>query len=357
MARRHHGTIASSLLPDPYKKGEEGSIYVRIKGESSGGYCVLRFDWDSETVIDHTGPNDGARVGDSTGTYKTIEIDEYVWMSENLRIAYRDRWSTWHEFVNNNQSQVDAVLGVNVATREEFVNHFGAWTSQLVETTSYFNKTMLGNVMGYKVTDAYDLSNTLPDIPSWKLPSSDDILQLVGQAPRETGDVFEDAKNFLCCSPKENYYNLASELMNKKNVSGLTLVASGSRQNVSGSPINGFGLMSAIKTDSPLRMFALSNYGNIGLGALFGDTYHMHPARYCRRKTDEELGYKLYIDEVNDTVLMLPHTAVSTLPELERGLPRGVALRYANRKHMKILKSWTEIQSEAAEITSHITYK
>jgi len=48
--------------------------------------------------------------------------------------------------------------------------------------------------------------------------------------------------------------------------------------------------------------------------------------------TDQELGYKLYIDEYNDKAVVSRDlgSTPSNLQPLEKGLERGIILRYIN---------------------------
>ncbi len=113
----------------------------------------------------------------------------------------------------------------------------------------------------------------------------------------------------------------------------------------------------AFKTLSKLRLKDSQNESSFSFyvsGSYFSSKdYHFGQVRYTRAKTDEELGYKLYIDNCNDQVVMLPNTQQSNLVELPKGLERGIALRYANRSQMKIYKKWSEICDEADQIRDY----
>ena len=83
--------------------------------------------------------------------------------------------------------------------------------------------------------------------------------------------------------------------------------------------------------------------------------------RYCAQKSDLELGYKFYLDEENDQVLMAnfplsseDEDLTAALPELPKGLLRGIVLRYTNRLHLKVCKPLSEMRLEEQEILSHI---
>ncbi|WP_163263882.1 hypothetical protein [Dysgonomonas sp. 216] len=77
----------SELCPDPFTKGEEGTIHIHIS-EYGGSDGPLFQAWDFDTNTERS-INTGFQ-----GTYKTIGIGEYEWTSENLQAIYRERWGT-----------------------------------------------------------------------------------------------------------------------------------------------------------------------------------------------------------------------------------------------------------------------
>jgi hypothetical protein len=102
------------------------------------------------------------------------------------------------------------------------------------------------------------------------------------------------------------------------------------------------------------KIFQISDsYENLFINE---ELYHYTSARYCRRLTDAELGYKMYIDNTNDRVIMLPYNVSTTLTVvLPPGLERGLALRDANLTELKVYNSWSGICADADKIRAFIT--
>ncbi|MFT4224334.1 hypothetical protein [Dysgonomonas sp.] len=197
-------------------------------------------------------------------------------------------------------------------------------------------------------------------LEGWDVIMTDQFLQVIGQAPQNGGDMFDNIRDFLFISKEEDIYNTNSYWNTGKNISGLNFYAAGDVQN-SGShtlrPCNvrAFGTCLAMTTKRVngdqvyLTRFETSpqQLREIGSTRAFA---HGGNLRYARTKTPEELGYKLVIDSQNDKILF-------TSPDDERlnipvGCLRGVALRYANRKEKVITKSYTDIVAEAAHISA-----
>ena len=103
--------------------------------------------------------------------------------------------------------------------------------------------------------------------------------------------------------------------------------------------MSGFGIMDA------------KNYG----AYFIRTSYQFCSVRYVRALTDQELKYKLYIDEQNDKVVVSRDldSTPSNLKILEKGYERGIALRYINLKKNICTKKWSAIKEEANKIKNN----
>ena len=325
--------------PDPYVKGKTGSVLINIGAKGDGSYGLTGWNYDTQKVEQNNV---------ITKTYKTIEASEYQWTTENLRLKYGTYASINMNWVNLTQADVDKFaneyLNGQKIPLEEFEQVFGTWVT-LYDVAMMYRNIYWGIPKGDGTFDH-----------TWGLPTKEDIWQLYGQAPRTSGNVYEDIKDFLFASACDNKYNWTQNMFNRRNISGLTLTPVGMRESNQGGAIYGFGQVVSLQTASWAGIETLSDRDLSGQGGIISNpySYHFTQARHRRPLTDQELGYKMYIDAANDQILMLPYNQASSLPELAKGLERGIALRYANREHLKVLKKWSEIQAEATEIKSKL---
>ncbi len=219
----------------------------------------------------------------------------------------------------------------------------------------------------------------LPEPPgSWKVIDLPEVHQLMGQAPRESSEPFQNIMDFIGGNAKNDPkipFNLPHD--NFKNTSGFSLYSTGAKGGGASDKVHSFGQFSVLHVGEWYDWISVPNlhkrlsfipgsFDNrsryIRLdGGIKDGVVQSAQVRYCKHKTPEELGYKLYVDDANDNVLMLKYPLsasnaelVKDLKELEIGLERGITLRYTNRKHMKVLRKWSEIKAEAEEINSQI---
>lgn len=76
--------------------------------------------------------------------------------------------------------------------------------------------------------------------------------------------------------------------------------------------------------------------------------YWQKNVRLCRPITDQELGYKLWIDETNDQIVVtsLAQAQPTNTRELEKGLLRGLAVRWMNEDKTKVIAPLSKLQAE-----------
>jgi len=86
--------------------------------------------------------------------------------------------------------------------------------------------------------------------------------------------------------------------------------------------------------------------------SLASTRYWLRSIRFCRPLTDEELGYRLFVNEATDKIDVIAHTKQSpaihpdNAPELEKGIIRGLALRYMSEDNTQILQPLSWFKSE-----------
>lgn len=327
----------------PLPKPVEHVRYMTMGTYYSGAYGLLGYNYETKVV---------QAGGFIEKQYKTVEVGEYEWTKENLKIKYRNLWATLYEFMNHTQTKINAVTKTNnVYTVDDFEDIFGTWVNCYQEARSYR--------YGYKFYKTDESGAVTSDeITGFNLPSTEDLLQLIGQCPVETGNVYLDLARFVYATPADlKGYDFNSPYIKEaKNTSGLSFTPLGLKGNNpddTGAHYS-FGYGMALQMRSEGRLFILADVaGKIEVNAYL---YHFSQARYCRPKTDVELGYKVYVDEAKDKVIILGlKDAVSSgLKELPKGLERGIVIRSSNILDKKVYQSWSKIKEEAARIKKQI---
>lgn len=321
---------------DPYQRGDVRNLYMTMATGYSGGYGLRGYNYDTET------PQDWGLI---EKTYKTQVIGEYEWTAENLKIKYWNLWGTLYNFMNHSQAKINAVIGPNnTCTVKEFEDIFGTWVTNYLEGLSYRN----GNYHFY-------LSKGGEEITGFDLPENADLLQLIGQMPVNYNRVYADFQNFVYAAPGDVSQTFNLPYMNKfENISGMTATPVGFKgNNDDDSGVHySFGYGFGWQMKNYAHIFTCSDIHGIGINDYL---YHFTQARYCRKLSDQELRYKLYVDESKDEVVVLRLTDhPGSMRELEKGLERGIALRYMDRGRNLICKDWSFIQAEAQRIRQSI---
>ncbi|SHF06996.1 zinc metalloprotease [Dysgonomonas macrotermitis] len=338
----------ASIYPRPeYVPGAEGSVYLVIPTGENGGYGLLGWNFDTETQ---------QAWGNIEKTYKTIEVGEYVWTAENLKLKYWNLWSTLYEFMNHTQAKINTVTGTNnVYTVKQFEDVFGTWTNCYQEAKFYKDKFKFYTIKGGT------------EIQGFNLPDKNDVLQLIGQMPIKTGNMYKDFIDFTFANTdavkKLSSNSIADQnltfgspyISNSSNTSQLNLTPLGFKGNEpddSGQHYSfGYGLGLQMREDG--RMLYAGDISGLVVNQYL---YHFCQARYCRQMTATERGYELYIDEANDQVVAKkPAQSATGLTILPIGLERGIALRSFIKDDMIVIDSWSSIKAEAARIRASIS--
>lgn len=362
--------------PEPeYKRGKVGNINISLAGTSKNWALV---GWDYITN------QSNARI---INNYPTIGVGEYEWTTLNLRMHYENADAAGNQlgFINYDNKMVQYVagnaFGNDANTIKKFEELFGTWVTE----NDNKEKWLYGvSYRDDKIFTRNDIKYLASNI-AFDLPDAAAILQLLGQAPHTTGNIYTDFRNFAFGLPVGTNAQVAQALANEMpflkthndNISGLNFLPLGSMHGHG----NGYhgdiytkihlwcgDATAFIKTGEGIKLKMKGhnrnfNFYQTGTGKGIGvneDLSHWGSVRYCRALTDEELGYRLYVDESSDRVVRLDlnEQPEAGYVELPRGLERGVALSYlcydADYEVYYFTKSWSKIKQEALNIRYNI---
>lgn len=364
----------TTILPDPYEilpKNKRTIFHVMdvvgTENQLSHGITPCDYDRWNATDKDHDDIENGyypymhpTRPG-CYGTHKIVDCDEISVFAQPLKYNLGRNPSQWVNGTDIRQSDLDGerFFQSRVTNLKDFNELYGGYYP-------WGNNTTRGAVIsGERYWRLYKDSTKAENISSgWDIITTNELLQLLGQLPRYNTDRWSDILDFFFCDKDSDICTQGkSKLTNRKNISGITLVPNGKLQNVVNTTsrpvaVDSFGSTAVmatkrIKHEEQIYLTSFADNGSpmhskgvrISSAVAFA---HGGNVRYSRVKTPEELGYKLIVDSVNDKVLFVP--ADDSRENLPIGMERGVALRYANREHRLVLKSWSEIQAEANEL-------
>lgn len=312
------------------------------------------------------------------GTYKVVDCDEISMFAQPLRVHAGD-YPYWGDLksLDIRQSDLDGdeFFGSHICDLREFDNLYGGFYAVgNRQTTAVFEAK---KIELYPDRDHVSEKDRISE--GWTLLSQPELKQLIGEMPRYHNNLWQDLVDFFFISKEQDRITHGwngNQFLNAKNISGISLVPAGTVKNLDQQEsekrekfkhhgkfgrclalINqsgkgeGYIHTAAFNQDDPnfAQGFTLSVVINGQSLAHGGSVY------YSRTKTADELGYRLYVDEKTDRVLMIDlDDDQPRLPELPTGLERGIALRYANRMERVVIKSWKKIQEEAKEISKYL---
>lgn len=434
-----------TILPDPYESSwvpkNKGKVlhYIDVWGGgfgvtntydlTPGNYDVFLTDKSAGANTDGFWPSFTVGMGSirqAYGSYDTIECDEIAFFARPLGIHVGQNGQSWDSVYLSTEYLKNARMfnSNDVPRIDAFQKYYGGyypWGGAGLRGT-FYPKTVADNSGGsvkgsagfyiYDISEGntqpaydsnYELTNrsslndytggTLTDAPDisplalagvWRVPTTDIILQLLGQLPRYnelngTGTRSDDVLDFFLCDadndPIKRIPAPIGDTWYHKNISGLNLLPNGKMQALITNGQVGldyFGVATAFAT---MRNNGSVGYTMISLGYKPSEDYdiaglqtnpfrfvgmavgsswntdgHNSTHRYCRVKTAEERGYKLIVD--GDDILVADPS--DTRSEMPIGLERGIALRYMNREHRKVLIKYSELQIEADELRSSV---
>lgn len=330
------------LILPTYQKDEEKTMYL----ETQAQYQVYGNDWDKATT-------DLVKGVVNKGTYRYIRIGEYEWMSQNIRIVPVEG-RIWDEWINT-QTLID-----------EYINESGSFDPVTLDQSLQLEGAFLGSNMGGHEVDAlftntrfYADRSKSQTLQGWKQPSVADFAQLFAMADRldYTGIVAFHGID----KPNANYPFYTNWSSTAQNTSGFAMIPCGTRNNVSGIyrlPRQSCAFKTnvddgiIIRIEPPIsQAVSVIADDNQNLNSLYPDTsikFYLASVRYCRQLSDDELGYKMYIDRANDQikVVSINQTQPNGLTQLEKGKLRGRAVRWLNANNTKVLAPLSYIEKE-----------
>lgn len=368
-------TPEPKILPDSYEdlpKNERTvfhSVYVMAYGNDQERlHCYNPLDhdlWDDSLNDDEGNPNGnykGTGNGVCQGTHKVVDVDEISMFAQPLHYTMGRNGSQWSDYHVLYQNDINELFQGHEVPRNKFYEIYGSYVP-------WGDNTTIGMLYNSKLKLYKDRTKAEDITSGWGVLTSAELLQMLGELPRRNENRLDDIYDFFFIN-KENDVCTNGEiwdLTRRKNISGLSFVPAGKLQNsdfINQRPprYDSFGTTQVLETKrdkNSNQVYLTSIVGNKdtsptpmhSAGVRISSTVafaHGGHVRYTRVKTPEELGYKLVIDEANDKVLFVsPDDERENLPI---GMERGIALRYANRSERVVTRSWSEIQTEAAEL-------
>ncbi|MBB4036893.1 hypothetical protein GGR21_002806 [Dysgonomonas hofstadii] len=289
--------------------------------------------------------------------YNAVRIGEYYWIDQNF--THIVPWGSDYE----NSYPITQVLLDKYVERIlidpdlfklENINNFEKYYGRYYSYPSILSMNKYGQ-MRNEDDEALD---------GWRLPYSEDYRQLFAMSPFNTTydsphtDLNErDVRFALSAKNGENAmaYNIGSGTYktywfdNNTNMYKFNLMPGGARLNGDGQWCNGLGPSNGCYTDGKkgdiyhlfysARLAVVKETENAYIGTVtihdLVDThenlsYHMLNVRWCRRLTDLELGYKLYINQEQTDIVKLDikESPPSGYKELKHGYIRGFYVQY-----------------------------
>lgn len=386
------------VYPDPYETLPKNArtvfhfMDVWDAGTKASAHGVTPADMDNwiEGRRDHEGNPDGfwnARdsvdsnnwIFTASGTHEVIDCDEISFFARPLRQTLGQNGNLSHDAyapldIRKSDLSGERMFQRDVATIKDFITTYGSYYPWgVVQLTACFypqGNTTIPYGAGWYIYEDNTKANDITD--GWTLPTTDIMLQLIGQLPRHheqnsTGTRWDDIRDFFFCNSERDIINVVNvNWGHHANISGISLLPAGKLPNDSGKPsqVEAFGtthVMPTLRRNGSVGLTSFAVNGSplhqLGIRVSSLVAYaHGGNIRICRPKTIQELGYRLVCDNTLDKVTFEEVTWInpdsSRYKELPTGMERGIALRYANRKNKVVLKKWSEIQTEAIELQS-----
>ncbi len=333
--------------------------------ESKSGLSECDYDIFNPMLDDRDGQPNGYYVSTNqppyigaVGAYKVVDIDEISVFAQPLRIhTGQNSHGSYCNGLDVRMSDVRALMpDAPIRSLTEWDNCIGGYYA--------WGHTQVHGVFFPYSFDIYKSRDDQTLIEGFDIITTAQLLQIIGEAPQPDDDylkniydfIFVDKTNDVSDNPVTQY----NKFSGAKNTSGFSLFPSGSVQNTDSHatrPMNvymqDFGNRLALITKrdpslSQVHITYLQKSPDIREIASNRAFAHGGQVRYARTKTASELKYKLVVE--GDKILFVSPS--DSRADLETGIVRGVALRYANRGKKVITKPYSEIVGEANEISS-----
>ncbi len=316
--------------------------------------------------------------------YEAVRIGEYLWMNRNLRDSIPLFWDApWmhgtgyvglssqlamnQEFLDRDMDRLKIDKSQYQIDMKDFNAYYGVYyTRTEIEHFQRKNEKYVSNKQNLNVYETAAKIQT-----NWKVPYTRDYRQLFAMCPVPDNEILGQiaVRMTLSCKKDENplaydIYDPAGGVIHRTywfeystNALGFNMMPGGSRLPAPGPIDNGLGpnngKWDGIRGDI-YHLFHTAKYLTADsqvdihdyLSTGHAPSYHWYNVRFCRELTDEELGYKLYINQKDyeenyeyTVVKLNPHrvkilklglneTPPSGYYELPKGYLRGFYVQY-----------------------------
>ena len=304
----------------------------------------------------------GTDSGKLLGEYNVIRIGEYYWIDQNFHHVV-----PWGNDFENSHPITQALLDKYVERIR--INPSQFKLNDINDFEKYYGRyysypSILYMVKYGQIRNEYD-----EILSGWKLPNHEDYRQLFAMCPFNTTydsphtelnerDVRfalsaksgDNPMAYNISDPNDNsYHTYWFDNKHVTNMYGFNLMPGGARLNGDSQWCNELGTANGCYPDgkkgdiyhlfytAPLAVIDKNDGLAVGTVTIHDlvDTYHhtfyhMLNVRWCRRLTDIELGYRLYInnDQTDIIKLNLNEQAPNSYTELPNGYTRGFYVQY-----------------------------
>lgn len=367
---------------------------------------------ETQNTTNATGTTEYYHTLIDSACYNAVRIGEYLWMNENLREKLPSVWdepynqaSGWigvacnhgmdinQDWLNRDMERLKidkSQFQVNIEDFHKYYGRYYSWWDR-----GHFQRKKGQNYIyedNLRVFEGKEKQRT-----SWRMPVNEDFRQLFAMCPVPHSQSLGQLDVRATLSYRRNENPLAYDIHDPKggmmyrtywfeistNALGFNMMPGGSRLNGDGSINNGLGPNNGSwpgKRGDIYHLFHTAKYATATSQVTIHDwidtrpvtSYHWYNVRFCRALSDEELGYKLYINKENYVenhdfvVLKLDPKTVNIIKldldqappqgfyELPKGYLRGLYVQYVlNRKQPKSIK---KIVDYLKQIDDHIFF-
>jgi hypothetical protein len=352
-------TIAEVTPPDGYVFVGEKKQMVYIYYQNNSEDFIFFYANSTTRTLPETEELGfySSQYNNLMGNYTAVRVGEYYWINQNFTHTVPDG-ATFENDYPVTQQTLDKYMEriridksffqlQNISDFEKYYGRHYSYPSIL-----YMNK------YGYMVNSYGEKVN------GWSMPTPNDYRQLFAMSPFNTSNdqphtALNERDVRFALGAKEGDNLLAYDLNHNDivdktywydskyttNMYKFNLMPNGARLNGDGTWCNGFGCYPDSKkgdiyhlfyaaylatgySDNPLYIGAIELHDYVDTEAALN--YHFLGVRWCRKLTDNELGYKLYIntDMTDIKKLDLETATPEGYKELPHGYLRGFYVQY-----------------------------
>ncbi|MFT4167607.1 MAG: hypothetical protein QM653_00620 [Dysgonomonas sp.] len=270
----------------------------------------------------------------TSAKYEAVKIGEYLWFNSNI--------NHYPASVETTRSQVDLVLSRYRLDPKQY-------KTSLSDINKYYG--LYYNRADFEYLELnrrnYQIKENGKDAPTgaWGAPSNTDVAQLFAMCGNGTES---DVRTMLTCKSGSNSAAIADYTywFSNKNTNkyGFNLMPGGARFHA-----NDKWTLKHNHNDNDIDVFDVAPgdfYGFVEAAIIVtwngrvtiddyikfdnNKSWHLMTVRWCRQLTDDELGYKLYINQTQTDILKagLKDAVPSGYTELPRGALRGFYVQF-----------------------------